>query len=478
MGQRGCTGLASAKLESSLALWEAVEKASSIVTEFTRSACSELGLDPQVEVLLSFNHFCEEDLERIRGEEEHKRFQREICGYYYPERRLIVLSLPCIIGKPGSSGSDHEWEERLAETLAHELVHHCQFTQGHLCEIHLNPELALRVREALPYEARPHEVEAYEKQAELAPKLKSVKGFYKAIRCIERLYSPEAAIVLAGPLIFRVRDILDKHVKAFAESFVELAEKDVAENVQDIETVLKKLLTSALAFLGSTHVKTLLIHNDNDESLTYFFVTEKGFAFAITSDKETILAMLELILNNFRHNLPLLPLFLKPEGGPTLLELNPSQDPFVSSALGQLTLSYDHLLSGRIETSDFRYEVGAVRQCRAAQKICEEACGGWSGEASPAVSITEFVALLILIGWKPGTSVEVERFRETSCFIVALEGSKSLEQPELVICSGLKVEDIAAGISIAAKELAEKLNDEAFLKDMAAKLLRALQNTS
>jgi len=267
-------------------------------------------------------------------------------------------------------------------------------------------------------------------------------------------------------------------VKAFAESFVELAEKDVAENVQDIETVSKKLLTSALAFLGSTHVKTLLIRNDNDESLTYFFVTEKGFAFAITSDKETILAMLELILNNFRHNLPLFPLFLKPEGGPTLLELNTSQDPFASSALAQLTLSYDHLLSGRIETSGFRYEVGAVRQCRAAQKICEEACGRWSGEASPAISIAEFVALLLLIGWKPGSSVKVERFGETSCFTVALEGSKSLEQPELVICSSLKVEDIAAGISIAAKDLAEKLNDEAFLKDMAAKLLRALQNTS
>jgi len=389
--------LASAKLESSLALWEAVEKASSIMTEFTRGACSELGLDPQVEVLLSFNHFREEDFERIRGEEGgRKKSQSVICGYYYPERRLIVLSLPCIIGGLGSSGSDHEWEERLAETLAHELVHHCQFTQGHLCEIHLNPELALRVRETLPYEARPHEVEAYEKQAELAPKLKSVKGFYEATRCIERLYSPKAETATAGPFVFSnsVRGILDDHVKAFAESLVGLAGKDAVEDAQ-YETVSKKLLTSAQAFLGSTRAKTLLVRSNNDESLTYFYVTEKGFAFAITSDEKSILAMLILISDNFRGNLPLFPFSLKPEERPTLLELNTPQDPFGSSALEQLVLSYDQLLSERIEAGGFKYEVGAVRHCKVLQKICEEACGEVFWEAPPALTVRARSTMLL-----------------------------------------------------------------------------------
>ena len=468
--------MASAKLESSLALWEAVEKASSIMTEFTRGACSELGLDPQVEVLLSFNHFREEDFERIRGEEGgRKRSQSVICGYYYPERRLIVLSLPCIIGGPGSSGS--KWEERLAETLAHELVHHCQFTQGHLCEIHLNPELVLRVRETLPYEARPHEVEAYEKQAELAPKLKSIKGFYDATRCIERLYQPEAAIVLAGPIIFRVRDALDNHVKAFVESLVRLAGKDAVEDAQYIETISKKLLASAQAFLGSTRVKTLLVRSNNDESLTYFYVTEKGFAFAITSDEKSILAMLKLTLDNFRGNLPLFPFSLKPEERPTLLELDTPQDPFGSSALEQLVLSYDQLLSERIEAGGFKYEVGAVRHCKVLQKICEEACGEVFWEAPPALTVAELAVLLLLAGWKPGAPVRVEQLGGTSCFSVAVEGSKSLGLPELVVCGSLRVEDRAAGISDTVRNLAEKLGDENFLRKIAFRLLIALEQT-
>jgi len=122
-------GLSDSKLETSRALWEAVGEISEKLTEFARKACEKLGLNPEVSVLVSLRRFCEEDFERVR-EVERRKPACEICGYYYPEKRLITISIPCVFSSENSA-----W--RLAETLAHELIHHGQFTGWRLCEIHL-----------------------------------------------------------------------------------------------------------------------------------------------------------------------------------------------------------------------------------------------------------------------------------------------------------------------------------------------------
>jgi ankyrin repeat protein len=166
------------ELGASLELWRALEEVSSKLTELAGRACQELGLNPDVSVLVSLERFCE-DRECGRG----------ICGYYDPSRRLAVVSLPCLAEEGDLAG-------RLAETLAHELVHHCQFTRGRLCEVHLDPELAAKMDTALPYRLRPHEVEAYERQGDLAERLRGVRDFDEAVNLLVRLYPPLPELLL------------------------------------------------------------------------------------------------------------------------------------------------------------------------------------------------------------------------------------------------------------------------------------------
>jgi hypothetical protein len=168
------------ELGASLELWGALEVVSSRLTELARETCRELGLDLGVSALAS--------LERIY---EDREYGREICGYYDPVRRLVVVSLPCLAEGEDLAG-------RLAETLAHELVHHCQFTRGPLCEVHLDPGLAARVDAALPYRLRPHEVEAYGKQRELAERLRRARGFDEAVSYARRLLLPEVLLTVRG----------------------------------------------------------------------------------------------------------------------------------------------------------------------------------------------------------------------------------------------------------------------------------------
>ena len=94
-----------------------------------------------------------------------------------------MISLPCVINK-----------DTLAETLAHELVHHCQFTCRagtckEICTISLNPEDAEEIREILPYDERPYEVEAYSKDEALANRIKSVAGFKEIVSRIREAYA-------------------------------------------------------------------------------------------------------------------------------------------------------------------------------------------------------------------------------------------------------------------------------------------------
>jgi hypothetical protein len=66
------------KLARSRLLCNALEEASSKLTEFVRRVCEKLGLDPDVAVLASYRRFYEEDLELLREEPSHEYAQKYI----------------------------------------------------------------------------------------------------------------------------------------------------------------------------------------------------------------------------------------------------------------------------------------------------------------------------------------------------------------------------------------------------------------
>jgi hypothetical protein len=164
-------------LEGSLTVLSVVREISNKVTDLVRNICNKLGLDPEIKVLISLKSFEERDKE---GTGEVKVI---ICGYYDPNKRLIVISLPCVIN-----------QGTFAETLAHELVHHCQFTCRakackEICTISLNPEEAKEIREMLPYTIRPHEVEAYNNEERVASRIRNLEEFKNIEDLIKKLHN-------------------------------------------------------------------------------------------------------------------------------------------------------------------------------------------------------------------------------------------------------------------------------------------------
>jgi Zn-dependent protease with chaperone function len=96
-------------------LYQVLTKASNRLTELVRDFAKRKGLDPSVEVEISLKRFIEPEVEE--GPEAPRIIT---CGYYNPVNKRIVLSYPCIANE-----SDHVVA---LKTLAHELIHHCQFT--------------------------------------------------------------------------------------------------------------------------------------------------------------------------------------------------------------------------------------------------------------------------------------------------------------------------------------------------------------
>jgi len=166
------------------------------IVVFVRDLCKTHDLDQTVNVVVSLNRFDELSIEN-RLDSSFSR--KTVCGYYEPGEKLIVLSLPCIIEKGN-----------LSETLARELIHHCQYTCRqdlcrNLCRVLLNVEEGKRISIAIPYNTRPHEFEAYSKQEELAEKLKELEGYKDIENIIKRLH-----FTLNLSLSF---DKIDKNIK-------------------------------------------------------------------------------------------------------------------------------------------------------------------------------------------------------------------------------------------------------------------------
>jgi hypothetical protein len=203
-------------LWESLSLWRALEETSSKLTGFVKRACEVLGLDRNVDVLVSLKYIYEDPEDGIN-----------ICGYYDPTKRLIVVSLPCLMRKDLKDG--------LAETLAHELIHHCQFTNGRLCSVHISTEEAAKIDRAMPYKNRPHEIEAYTKQKELANALQGVEGFNDAVNYVKRLAMSEVRL---PPISKAIKaQVNNPLLEETAKDIVNLAREDllsVASEILDI----------------------------------------------------------------------------------------------------------------------------------------------------------------------------------------------------------------------------------------------------
>jgi hypothetical protein len=201
------------------------------LTNTAREITKNLNLDPNLEVLVSLK-----DLTERQVEDHYEGTRREeICGYYVPERRQIVIFYPCVVSRDGSPS------DRLIKTLAHELIHHCQYTCPvnacrDVCEISLSNIMeSLRLKEMLPYDLRPHEIEAYEKQEMVAEKIKNKWGA-KIGTLIQNL-----DVVVRPPLGLIIEE--------FRESTTHLSEIFVANMIELLKRTDKHLLTENLLHL-------------------------------------------------------------------------------------------------------------------------------------------------------------------------------------------------------------------------------------
>jgi hypothetical protein len=96
--------------------------------------------------------FTEPEWEEVKvSEDVVKKFIKikEIYGYYDPQRKIIALSPPCVRD-----------EEISSLTLAHELIHHCQFTYrskvcSDVCEYWLSPKNHTRSGRCYPMKRDP-----------------------------------------------------------------------------------------------------------------------------------------------------------------------------------------------------------------------------------------------------------------------------------------------------------------------------------
>ena len=316
-------------LEGSLTVLSVVRETSNKVTDLVRNLCNKLGLDPEIKVLISLKLFEEQDKE---GVSEGKGVKVVICGYYDPYKRLIVISLPCVI-KKGT----------LAETLAHELIHHCQFTCHaktckEICTISLNPEKAEEIREMLPYNIRPHEVEAYNNEEGVASRIRDLEEFKDIEDLIRKLYNTlnykwsgsvdtSRAIMAATTLLNTVPviTVITLYNDAISKALNCLKFKELSLtptfSIESVEKLLENIHTKFLALVPERES----LNEVKIQGEAIYVVTDRGFAIYTIDNK----------------NESLYPLLIIPTESISLREI-------LSGAIS-LNLGYEHVAEGYTE---------------------------------------------------------------------------------------------------------------------------------
>jgi len=490
-------------LRNSFAVLDLVRDVSSKVTHFVRGFCERLGLDRGVEVLISLRRFDEIEKEGIIGVEERGRLIKEVvCGYYDPRRRLIVLSLPCVVAK-----------RSLDKTIAHELIHHCQYTRGSstsksVCRVSLSVEQGEEVEMVLPYFARPHEIEAYDKQEELAKRLREIEEYKEVESLVERLYctlnfnqnvkihssrlmtrKAKAVVMLLGttnvitycclhymtevvPALLDIymgafgRDhlisIIEQATKIYYEELLRNAERDVRERFERKvqETLRSRELTSIAreeqfrrqveeipkAFFQTTNVKSMILSPRGDDMLELHVVTDRGYALCIV---------------NKLAPLPLVPLLLMPKKDVNV------EDVF-SGDIG-LKLTYDQVIQGTAQVNlpsnkltELKVLLGkGINVIEELKGLCKEF------RSSSTLRSLELIALISLLGWTPHKHLLLLEELNGMIKVWCRSREEAEETEGVLICGDLKISGGVLGMSceIGIKEALEKLNDVDHHKD-------------
>jgi hypothetical protein len=432
---------------ASLELWRTLEVVSFKLTELAGRACWELGLDPCASVLASLESFCED-----------QECGREVCGRYDPARKLIVVSLPCL--------AEGDLAGRLAETLAHELVHHCQFTRSRLCEVHLDPELAVKIDMALPYELRPHEVEAYERQGDLAERLRRVKGFDEAVSYVKRLLSPEVL-----PPLSEIATALS-WTPALGESakfIVELAGEDLLLAIRSIAEKLKGVENEAERACFERAVTGFLRRLEEDpvgviaEELRSVVGGFLGNVKAIIVDSDTALSRAYVVLSSGAA----VGFDLKEGPLPPLSLLLKSEQELKFGELGGLQVAPAQIVKGTFKAGSYEFKVKVLQRKTAAKSLHEEL---HRTRREPSFTASDLLAFLSLGGWK-AQALEARRFGEAEYLAISVEAG-SAGRVELLVPSDAKVKDEYLRIDAPLRDVVEKLKDCERAKDFIVRYFK------
>lgn len=417
-------------LEGSLTVLSVVREISNKVTDLVRNICNKLGLDPEIKVLISLKSFEERDIE---GTGEVKVI---ICGYYDPNKRLIVISLPCVIN-----------QGTFAETLAHELVHHCQFTCcakacKEICTISLNPEEAKEIREMLPYTIRPHEVEAYNNEERVASRMRNLEEFKNIEDLIKKLhntlnykwsgsaYTSKSLMVTAGLI---AGDLSRGDIAAAVASFYNntilkllncLKSKGLTTGstlpMENIEKLLENIHTRFLALVPEKES----LNEVEIRGEAIYIVTDRGFAIYTIGENESLYPLLII---------PTESISLK-DALSGAISLNLKYE-HVAKGYTELTLSNGKKVKSRviIDTSD------------EFMKKLRELCG--------SIEYLNLAELGILITLCPGEELRHSWIKDLNNYV--FKDICNVEIGGFAICNNVKIADIQRGARI--KELFEEL---------------------
>jgi len=417
-------------LEGSLTVLSVVREISNKVTDLVRNICNKLGLDPEIKVLISLKSFEERDIE---GTGEVKVI---ICGYYDSNKRLIVISLPCVIN-----------QGTFAETLAHELVHHCQFTCcakacKEICTISLNPEEAKEIREMLPYTIRPHEVEAYNNEERVASRIRNLEEFKNIEDLIKKLHntlnhrwsgSVYTSKSLMVPASLIAGDLSRGDITAAVASFYNntilellncLKSKGLTAGstlpMENIEKLLENIHTRFLALVPEKES----LNGVEIRGEAIYIVTDRGFAIYTIGENES-----------------LYPLLIIPTESISLRE--------ILSGTISLDLKYEHVAKGYAELI-----LSNGRKVRSRviidtndefMKMLRELCGG--------IEYLNLAELGILITLCPGEELRHSWIKDLNNYV--FKDICNVEIGGFTICNNVKIAGIQRGARI--KELFEEL---------------------
>jgi hypothetical protein len=293
------------------------------LTNVIKSVNKTLNLDQDVELLISLRYFTEPRIEgAIEGES-----RRVICGYYNPEVKQIVLSYLCLI-----DGEELNFN-RLFETIAHELIHHCQYTCAtsscrEICEVSISIDKCHEIKEMLPYGLRPHEIEAYKKQDALADVIRRILGdeIKTLVQKLDATLRPPLHLIQQhlsrnlclsfSPLFCRnsVETLINRFVdkNKVRDKLVQISNyykdqrivDEIKRMISDVEALIESYVSHFLdsfkrlykegVFIDSIFLTSSTCIGNNESKFTGVITTNSDFVLILTLNIESPLATIKL----------------------------------------------------------------------------------------------------------------------------------------------------------------------------------------